>query len=659
MVKAMSKKHFCRSILCAAGFASVFGFSGFAQAQDLIFVNPADRGDGRASLINPAVAAQQDRLFALGTRALYVGAISDGLDLTHSYFNLTFSQRTLLGIGEFGYGLQGQVLHMPEYTALALSGLLAKSLGDRLAIGANIGITHRGFDLTALKSATETDRSDPLFENLSKAIPEVGIGIIAVPSRFVTLGVSMNHLTHSNLSVAEGGQVSMPRALNAGMAVGYGNFRALFSMAYNERDLLPRFAIESFQERLGYMRIAVGREMAMFDTKLNVMDGVALNFRYNYPLSDLSLATSGSPELGLEFNFDKNPSLYAMEWTETEVPRRPAISLAHAFRVESAYDTLFITEKYVKRTFAPDIEPKHLAELPRAIFFAAEADSVLPLQPERIFLSEEELAKKPKIGAATLLRKIEEADRTTGKFTVPSDSAGIIDVMKKNHTPAYMEAFRDFAQRVIQSNAVVKGNFITPPDAKRAHLLLRFLSLYTKLSDSIKVTVEVDSSIENNRRYTVGANSISPTDYHLALRTYDKTKAPGRGLLVNTPVDTFRFSLNMVETERWGPVQGVFLMKNADGQIVLEDSTIVGNSSSHNQIMRRKIWDWRLKDGSYPPKGTYYYYIVWESADGKTYRSPESKLHIERQRIGSEIRLSKTMPQVTPQTRIRTFVRMN
>ncbi|NUO83154.1 hypothetical protein HUU05_24040, partial [candidate division KSB1 bacterium] len=84
MVKAMSKKHFCRSILCAAGFASVFGFSGFAQAQDLIFVNPADRGDGRASLINPAVAAQQARLFALGTRALSVGAISDGLDLTHS-----------------------------------------------------------------------------------------------------------------------------------------------------------------------------------------------------------------------------------------------------------------------------------------------------------------------------------------------------------------------------------------------------------------------------------------------------------------------------------------------------------------------------------------------------------------------------------------------
>jgi hypothetical protein len=659
MVKAMSKKSFCRSILCAAGFASVLEFSSIAHAQDLIFVNPADRGDGRASLVNPAVAAQQDRLFALGTRALYLGAISDGLDLTHSYFNLTFSHRPLLGIGDFGYGLQGQVLHMPEYTALALSGLLAKSFGDRIALGANIGITHRGFDLTALKSATEADRNDPLFQSLSKVVPEFGIGVIAVPSRFVTLGVSMNHLTHSNLSVAEGGQVTMPRALNMGMAVGYGNFRALFSLAYNERDLLPRFGVESFRERLGYMRVAVGREMAMFDTKLNVMEGIALNFRYNYPLNELSLATSGSPELGLEFNFDKNPSLYAMEWMEAEVPRRPAISLAHAFLVKSAFDTLFITKKIVKRIIDSSLVDQ-VQKVPKAIFFAAEQDSILPLAPEKIFLSEEELRNRPKIGAQTLLQKIEEQERLTGRFSVPRDSAGIWDEMKRNHKPEYMAAFRALAEGLKTAPKAV-GNFVTPRDAKRTHLLLRFLSLYTTLNDELKVTVADSATAEhlNQEPETISLKNIAPIDSFLALRAYDKTRAPGRGLLVNAPADTFHFSLNLLETRRWGPVSGEFVVKNEKDNLVFRDATIVGQSEDHNQIKRRLDWNWKLADGSYLPEGTYYYYIEWLSADGKRYRSPENKFRVVRNLITSSIRLSKTMPEPNPDARLRTLIRMN
>ena len=45
--------------------------AGFATAQDLIFANAADRGDARASLLNPAVAMMQDPLFTLGSKALH------------------------------------------------------------------------------------------------------------------------------------------------------------------------------------------------------------------------------------------------------------------------------------------------------------------------------------------------------------------------------------------------------------------------------------------------------------------------------------------------------------------------------------------------------------------------------------------------------------
>ncbi len=643
--------------LCA-GIALVITALGtrFSSAQDLILVNPADRGDGRASIVNPAIAAYQDRLFAVGTRVLYYGLVG-GFDFNHSYFNLTASHRSLAGFDELGYGIQGQMLQTPMFNALALNALLAKQWGERLAVGVNVGFSHRGFDRSTFKLEVENDLA---LAKLSKWVfPDLGVGMVAVPSRYVTVAMSFNHLNRPNTALSDSVAAPLPRAFNSGIAIGYGNFRALFSVAYNERDIVPRFAIEGFRERLGYMRFGFSREAALMDARINVMEGVALNFRYNYPLNELSLASSGSPELGFEFNFDKNPSLYAMEWTEPEVPRRPSISLAHAFLVESAYDTLFITEKYIKRTLDSSLV-KQLQQLPKAIFFAADQDSILPLEPEKIFLSEEELQNRPKIGAVALLKRIEEAERTSGRLYVPRDSAGIFDEMKRNHTPGYMTAFREFAER-LKSTSNVQSNFVTPPDAKRAHLLLRYLSLFTKLNDNIKVTVEdsVTADFHRQEPEMIGTNEIPTTDFRLALRAYDKTKLGGRGLLVNSPVDTFRFSLNLIETERWGPVKGEFFLKNDEGQIILRDSTIVGKSSMHNQILRQKLWDWKLKDGSYPPEGNYYYYLVWHSADEKLYRSPENRLRVERNRIASEIKLSRTMPEANPKSRLRTLVRMN
>lgn len=656
MVKVMIKTILSRSWVYVAGLIALLPLVNFAHAQDLIFVNPADRGDSRTSLFNPAVAAQQDRLFSLGSRALYVGDVSNGMDLTHSYFNLTLSRRTLLGLGGFAYGVQGQILHMPEYMVMATNGLFAKQLSDKIALGVNLGITFRGFDFTALK-ATHPD--DPEFGDLAKAVPELGFGVIAVPSRFLTLGFSMNHLTHSNLSFGKTDVVALPRAINAGMAVGYGNFRALFSLAYNERDFLPRFAVESFRERLGYMRVSLGREMAMLDTKLNVMEGIALNFRYNYPLNELALATSGSPELGLEFNFDKNTSLYAMEWMETEVPRRPSISLAHAFLAESVYDTLFITKKIIRRTIDPSLH-EQLKDLPRAIFFAADQDSVLPLAPDKIFLSEEELQKRPKIGARTLLHKIEAAEQLPGsKLYVPRDSLSILKEMTKtNHKQEYLDAFRTLAER-IKVAPKVQGNFVTPRDAKRAHLLLRFLNLYTPLTDDIKVTVadSVNSLRLSQETEKLGSLKVAPLDSFVALRAY--SKARGR-VMVNAPVDTFRLSLNMTETKRWGPVSGELIVKNEQDKIVFRATDIVTRSKNDDasQIRQSLDWDWKLEDQSYLPTGTYFYYIEWLSADGKRYRSPENRIRVERKLITSSITLSKKMPEPNPDASIKALIQM-
>lgn len=636
----------------------VLGWSGHrGYAQDLILVNPADRGDGRTSLVNPAVAAYQDRMFAVGTRVLYYG-VAGGFDFTHSYFNLTASHRTLAGIGDLGYGVQGQVLQTPMFNAVSLNALLAKQWDEKIALGANLGFTHRGFDRSTFKLEVE---DDPALSSLSKWVfPDLSIGMVAVPSRYLTIAMSLNHLNRPNTALSDSVEAPLPRAFNTGIAVGYGNFRALFSIAYNERDIVPRFAIESFREALGYMRFGLSREAALMDAKVNVMSGIALNLRYTYPLNELSLATSGSPELGLEFNFDKNPSLYAMEWMAEPVPTRPAISLAHAFLVESEYDTLFITEKVIKRII-PDSIKKYLNDVPKSVFLAEEEGSVFPRLPEKIFLSEEELAHRPKIGAAKLLRRFEEEENRSGRFRVPRDTTLIKDLMAKSHTALYMQTLRDLAARV-RSTPGMQSNFVTPQDGYRAHLILRYLSIFTPLTDSIKVSVADTATASRNLVERVGTNTVIPEEeVRVFLRAFERNgSGPSRS--VYAPVDTFHFSLNMQETKRWGPVWGKFIVKSAEGRVILQDSAIVGQSSDHNQIVRKKPWDWKLADGSYPPEGNYYYHVEWQSADNKLYRSPERMLRIERDRIKSEIRVSRKMPQDaadSSSSRTKAFINMN
>ncbi|MDZ7343506.1 MAG: hypothetical protein ONA90_03220, partial [candidate division KSB1 bacterium] len=46
---------------------------GIAAAQSLLISNPADMGDARANLVNPAVLPWQDPLFSLGTKLLHFG----------------------------------------------------------------------------------------------------------------------------------------------------------------------------------------------------------------------------------------------------------------------------------------------------------------------------------------------------------------------------------------------------------------------------------------------------------------------------------------------------------------------------------------------------------------------------------------------------------
>ncbi|MDZ7360880.1 MAG: type IX secretion system membrane protein PorP/SprF [candidate division KSB1 bacterium] len=591
--------------------AAVLTSARFVAAQNLIFANAADRGDARAGLLNPAVAVMQDPLFTLGSRALHYGVLSGGLDLRHSYFSVTTSNRSLWRFDQLGYGLQGQVLQTPLYNAVVMNAVFGKKLHENFAAAVNVGFSNRAFDRSQFVLEAE---DDPALARLSKWIfPDLGFGVVAVPHRYLTLAFNVAHLTRSNVSMYDE-NIRQPVAFSLGAAIGMGYFRALIGVSRDEGETLPVIAFESFRPDLGFLKIAFGREAAALEGSMHVMQGVSLSYRYNYPMNELRLASSGSHEVGLSFNFRKNRTPYAPEWLKAEYARRepPAINPATAFVVRSVFDTLKMVDKFIFRKIDPSFTAKDLAGLPANILFST--DSLEPALPQ--------------IGARHLMTGIEAVTGdAAAKFDIPRDSVGIVHAMQKDHTKNYLEFLRNLAQQM--KDPAFHTRIIAPADEKRVYLLLKYLSLYGPLNDRLEIARRDSVLITATDR--LAGRKIPEFVYHREL---------------SVPADTFKFALNLADMRR-GPVAWAFIIEDAEGRELLK-------YAGEKQIPRRYVWNWRWQNGELPLPGAYYYYLRWQSADGQKYTSPRQPLIVSREnrRITIEIMRRKdlTVPKAERKT---------
>jgi hypothetical protein len=598
----------CKLFIFVATMPALAGLSS-AGAQNLINVNAADRGDGRVNLVNPAMVAWQDPLFTIGSKILYMGITDGTFDLRNSYFSLTTSYRKLGKFEEVGYGLQGQVLQTLLFNAVTLNAVVAKKVHPKVTVGTSLGFMNRSFDRNRLEVE---DENDPLLKSLSKWVfPDIGLGVLAVPHRNIALAFSASHLTQPDVGV-DAAPARLPPSFNLGAAVGMGHFRALIGVSRDEHETVPAFAFESFRPELGFLRIGYGGEAATVESQVKVMPGVNLSYRYTYPVNELRLASSGSHELSLVFNFRKHASLYEVEWLEPEIARRPVINPATAFVVESAFDTLFILDKYIKRRIdTTSVKAQELAKLPEEIFFSGDS-----LEPDL-----------PKFGAFKLMSALEAAEAGSKKYDLPVDTASVIHEMEKVHKKEYLTFLREkFAARLQDPN--FQARIVIPPDAKRAYTLLKYLSLFGPITDRLEVAME--DSARLLERGKLGGRSIPDSIFHRTL---------------HVEADTFDFELNLKDL-RWGPVAWMFILEDARGNVVKDTTGGI-------PILRRLIWNWRVKNGEVIAPGTYYYYLRWESQDGQVYSSPKKPLtvNLDTRRITIEVSRRRGDFQVTPNTK--------
>jgi hypothetical protein len=322
-------------------------------------------------------------------------------------------------------------------------------------------------------------------------------------------------------------------------------------------------------------------------------------------MNELRLASSGSHEAGLSFNFRKNRTPYEPEWLKTEYVRRepPAINPATAFVVRSVFDTLKMVDKFIYRKIDPSFTPKDLASLPANILFSS--DSLEPALPQ--------------IGAKHLLSGIETAASDAAKkFDIPSDSIGVVRAMQKDHTQNYLEFLRNLAAQM--KDPKFRTRIVAPADEKRLYLLLKYMSLYGALNDRLEIARR-DSTPKSEQDRLAG-RKIPEFVFHREL---------------NVAADTFKFALNLTDLRR-GPVKWELIVEDADGKELL-------NYAGEKQIPRRYVWNWCCKDGQLPLPGTYYYYIRWQSSDGQKYTSPRKPLVVSREnrRIAIEIMRRKEL----------------
>jgi Type IX secretion system membrane protein PorP/SprF len=590
------KRTTCHLIFCIVAVVALLAGLNVANAQNLIIANPADRGDARAGLVNPALAVWQDPIFTLGSKVLHYGVSEGGLDLRNSYFSLTTSNRSFGSFDGLGYGLQGQILQTPLFNAVTMNAMIGKKVHERIAVAANFGFINRSFDRSQFNVEVE---DDPLFNRLSKWVfPDIGLGVTAVPNRYVTLALSVTHLTRPDLSV-DYQSARMPIGFNAGAVVGLGHFRALLGVARDENETLPSIAFESFRPDLGLVRLGFGREAATFEGLVYVMRGVSLSYRYNYPVNELRLASSGSHELGLVFNFKRNRSLYEAEWLEPELARKPIINPATAFVVESVFDTLNYVDKLIRRTIRSGIDSAALAELPKDLFFSSDS-----LEPEL-----------PKIGAKRLLNRIEATEEAVKRFEIPTEREAIIYAMSKDYTSRYLQFLQKVAAQMHEPDFHTR--IVIPPDGKRAYLMLKYLSLFGELTDQVEIAVRDSTRLAEAGK--LGGRKLPPEFFY-------------RNVL--TPPDTFKFALNLKDL-RWGPVAWKFIVEDINGQEIL-------TASGDKQWLRYYVWDWKLPQSEQEPlPGTYYYYLRWWSDDGQVYTAPKKSLVVSRDNRHINIEISR------------------
>ncbi len=563
-----------------------------------IGASAVDLSDSRTIYVNPAALSFQDPFFLAGGRALHLGISSSEFAYRQIFVSIAAPETKF---SRLGVGLRGQFLNLPVLSGGGAQALASFRVVESFALGASFGFLAQSFDRSQFDSQAQ---NDPFLASLnSKFVADFGLGWLWKVSRNLTLGAGANHLNRPNIAygVVES---KLPVEWSIGSVIGMGFFRASIGLTHRDDRVTPLVGIETFRPGMGFVKLGVGSDAASFEGQIHVKRGVNISARYEYPLNDLRLASSGSLEFGLVFNFRRRASIHAPVWLEPEISRRPNVDPSTIFVVDSVYDTLLIVDKHIKRSIDAMITQQELADLPEAMFTSSDS-----LEPDLSYL-----------GAGQFLTKIGGLSSFGTSSDARKDSLDIVYAMEANHAEHYLDFLRKLAVR-LNDDPAFRTRIVVPADLTRAKLLLSYLSLYCDIDNRMEIAVR-------------------DQDYNPGKTGFKKIPAEVFYQTLNVVADTFKLQVNVPEM-RWGIISWSLIIENATGEVF-------HSYSGNNQIPPRYVWDWRVKNGQVIPQGKYYYYIKWQTEDGAVYSSSKQTLTVNLIDRKIAIAISKSNKLLSP-----------
>lgn len=327
-------------------------------AQNILTADPADIFDSKSIFINSAVIPFQKRQVGLGMQVHQLGFVDNNeLGFNTGYFSLSLAEAFPVPLD---FGLSGQNFSTPLYDQTNFSVHFATKPMERLSFGLKYNVFtksyhQRYFDLV--------DVNDPVFANGTlKFAQSVGAGVLVFPWSTLSLGFALDHINRPDISLSED-QFRQPMIYDFGLRYSYGYFSSSVHLNYFQQHWQFNWLLESRPTPISTFRAGFVQQSANIQAQLEIFDGFAINYAFDYPLYEMSQISSGSHQINFIYELGRKNPLDEFYYTSYNDGKVPLFDLPSQFFVEMNAENLEIVARKVVREIEDQVPNHAIANL--------------------------------------------------------------------------------------------------------------------------------------------------------------------------------------------------------------------------------------------------------------------------------------------------------
>lgn len=577
------------------------GFSS-AHAQNMIFADPGDIKDIQSTFINPALVSYQESQVMFGSKVFHLGFLDDNsLAFKNGYFSASVPY---IIRGKIGLNINGQYFNSPMYSQSNFSLSASQKFFSLFSIGLRANIFTKAYNRSLFELV---DEADPVFANgTTKYAFSLGSGIFFTPLPNLHLSLAVEHLNRPNVALASS-KYYQPNEISGGIRYGFTHFATSLFFRRTGSDIYPFFEIEPTVSEKWRLRLGYGMNAIRLAGQVELLQGFAFGYSYDYPVSQFHGVSFGSHQLRLTYFLEKRPGLPdKLELTNLELPfKMPEneLWLEPRFEVHSSVTCLEIIEKHIFRKIEPDLTDDEILYLRN--FELGELDS--------------------------------SANSIAGFFSTKSIGAYYPKINRVGNFTELYQSTLDTINSLMEQDPNLKTDIITMKQSgNRAVGLQNYL---TKPADINQRQVDVVLPV-----YKSKLDSLFKTEkiQRSQLKEYDSLT------VVNHESTTFYIFPIYIENYNQEWKLHIF---NSQNQLVKQ-------FHGHGDVPQMIQWDWKKDNSEFIEPELYYYSFRWINSYGQPRQSDPRIIDVRKIKRNLTVLVSKK-PRLLKQKVNKIGLRLN